>query len=852
MTFFILAAAIALADFETSLTLHPEHPGAQGSLVAEKGQWRLHYDFTNGGHGLGMIVTPRAPIWADTLTFEANHGSAQAMCVLVCDSTGQWLRKVAEAAPGKWRSYRCNLHTGWIGHWGGANDGVVHQPIRQFEINLDRAKKEKGPLEVGDSLVRNIGYEEIPADQRRKISGDGSVGVRYLVTDFRPGDVYSAGPRAFFRGDLQRRWDGGELEVDFARHDSVTLFNEIPIWGTPEELVLTVEAPVESAGLELALGCRSGGPLSRITCGRLRPPCKGSPVICQTFSVPWMMGEGWSVPGKEVISKRLMQVIVRRGTAAKKNLKIRLVSLEAVVRAGGAQPPIVAVPPKGEQMPQTLQVGFLNLGRAVRERATARIRLSDWQGHDLGVVEKAFPVIPQGARAFVSVALPKVPEYLNFVSYRCELLEAGRRDFDIAPFTTSWTRPLADAGLPEKNPDVVWGFGVYVHRSEDPYAYSSGYASPLFDNSLAVMEKRAAMAQAAGIKWERAEFKPGQANPARGQYDFSYWDKLFDILDRHGLSYLGLWSHYFPTYDKGYTQQCYDDYLDTLKVAAKRYRGRVTAWEIWNEPNIHFWSGPKDDYAKLLNATWDILKAEDPQNRVVGFSMAGLGLDFIDKYVAQGVKFDDISVHPYRGDPDERVFMADLASVTNRSRGTRTWLTEMGWPTGCDRLTYSEIVQAAYYARAYLTAAGCGAVHSIYGYDFVDDGFNVLERENNFGIIRRDFTPKPAYRGLAKVCRTFTKGKASLEPVPLREGGDIWIFRMGGQSAVWARHDTGLTIKMNGAARVSNLMDETLAEGVTETRVKIGPLKVVFLDRDIVSVAECALPGTGGCGPIEF
>jgi hypothetical protein len=39
-----------------------------------------------------------------------------------------------------------------------------------------------------------------------------------------------------------------------------------------------------------------------------------------------------------------------------------------------------------------------------------------------------------------------------------------------------------------------------------------------------------------------------------------------------------------------------DDYVRFLKLV-QHYKKEIKQWEIWNEPNIFFWQGPKDLYA---------------------------------------------------------------------------------------------------------------------------------------------------------------------------------------------------------------------------------------------------------------
>lgn len=49
-----------------------------------------------------------------------------------------------------------------------------------------------------------------------------------------------------------------------------------------------------------------------------------------------------------------------------------------------------------------------------------------------------------------------------------------------------------------------------------------------------------------------------------------------------------------------------------------RYKNRVHAWEIWNEPNLdEFWYKPPAEYARLLQVAWQAAKAADPNAIIV-------------------------------------------------------------------------------------------------------------------------------------------------------------------------------------------------------------------------------------------
>ena len=391
-------AFIPITNAWTGVNLHPEYKGATGTLTRVENGWNIHYDFTGGGHGMGMSVAPKSPIWARSIAFDARHGNGHAICLLMTDSAGQTFRKVARPAPNDWHRFVCDTRTGWGLHWGGPGDGEIRFPVRSFEINIDRfAKGSPGPTEIGDVQVKNIAYEEFSPEERvQNARYAGLPGVRYTITDFTPGDQFSAGPRAFYRGDFAGN-DGhaladGTLEVDFAREARLSIFNEIPIWGRPEEFLLTVEAPAEAAGAEFRLGVRMGKPLVFNSFGKLRKPVPGRSRIYQTLSMPGPGNAlGWGTPKKGAPglapSKRVMRIEVARGDAPARKFAFRLVRLEAVVPTwfGSVQAvPLLATPPTDATPPRQLTVGYLNLKPETRRGGEIRVRLRDWEGRDLG------------------------------------------------------------------------------------------------------------------------------------------------------------------------------------------------------------------------------------------------------------------------------------------------------------------------------------------------------------------------------------------------------------------------------------------------------------------------------------
>src|SRR5205807_6412065 len=87
-------------------------------------------------------------------------------------------------------------------------------------------------------------------------------------------------------------------------------------------------------------------------------------------------------------------------------------------------------------------------------------------------------------------------------------------------------------------------------------------------------------------------------------------------------------------------------------AAAKHFHGRHVIWEIWNEPNIQFWS-PKPDaqqYTTLALATCKGIRVAEPQATIVGPASSGFPWEFLETFLKSGVLhyLDAVSVHPYR------------------------------------------------------------------------------------------------------------------------------------------------------------------------------------------------------------
>jgi hypothetical protein len=221
-----------------------------------------------------------------------------------------------------------------------------------------------------------------------------------------------------------------------------------------------------------------------------------------------------------------------------------------------------------------------------------------------------------------------------------------------------------------------------------------------------------------------------------------------------------------------------DDYVAFARQAAQHFGPLgVHAYEIWNEPNISAFWQPRPDvaaYTAMLRGASAAIRSVDRQALIVtgGTSPAPDSggnispISFLRGIYANGGKsaFDVVAHHPYcwpalPGEsqtwsawyqmygtpPSLRSVMTD-----NGDAGKQIWATEFGAPTNGPAGSFvSEQVQAATVSRAFELFRSYKWAGPLFWYSQRDVGTDSSTREDFFGLLRSDFSPKPsldAYR----------------------------------------------------------------------------------------------------------
>ncbi|HKP20600.1 MAG TPA: hypothetical protein VJT68_03730 [Thermoleophilaceae bacterium] len=171
-------------------------------------------------------------------------------------------------------------------------------------------------------------------------------------------------------------------------------------------------------------------------------------------------------------------------------------------------------------------------------------------------------------------------------------------------------------------------------------------------------------------------FKAPGAEP-----DWGGLDQVIDLSKEHHVRVLGILLGSPDWADD-------DDYGRLSGLVAEHAGGAIDHWEIWNEPDGD-WSfdGTPEDYARMLSAAHDRIKAKAPADQVV---LGGLARphepDWLQRvFDTPGAdalhKFDIANVH-LRGSVDAVVRRYETFGSWLAERGFHgpLWVTELGYP----------------------------------------------------------------------------------------------------------------------------------------------------------------------------
>lgn len=326
--------------------------------------------------------------------------------------------------------------------------------------------------------------------------------------------------------------------------------------------------------------------------------------------------------------------------------------------------------------------------------------------------------------------------------------------------------------------------------------------APLMGESDTDLARDLDAIRASGAGWIRVGSDWSIIEGTRGAFNWASTDRVVDAARARGLQVLGLvlftprWAQ-DPSVPAGNTHgrpASATAFGTFAGQAAAHFAGRISNWEIWNEPNLSSFFAPRVDapfYTSMLSASYSAIHAALPGATVMSGGLAPAGdttdgsatspLTFLTQMYAGGAhtSMDAVAMHPYCYPA-----MADDASTaswnafyrlrnmhdvmaSNGDGAKKIWLTEFGAPTatvqtGIGPVVINEQTQASMISNGVASARTLPYVGPTFVYTIRDYGTGNADPEQNYGMLRTDFSAKPAYAALQSAAAT-----ASSTPPPV-------------------------------------------------------------------------------------
>lgn len=341
---------------------------------------------------------------------------------------------------------------------------------------------------------------------------------------------------------------------------------------------------------------------------------------------------------------------------------------------------------------------------------------------------------------------------------------------------------------------VVWALSICL-PPETAFGAAPGAVPDLTWGRAAAADQQRTIdwLKHSGARWVRLNVEWRQAEPAapRGEvhsYDswtLRHYDRAVELASRAGFKII-VDAYGTPPWasESGAANAPPRDparYAQFLGSLTERYRGRVQAYEVWNEPNLdRFWRWSPQapaEYVSLLKPSYAAVKRADPNARVVFGGVSDNDYEYVEKAYEAGAKghFDVMATHPYtrcgttppedtggvKPVPNDRFpayrELHDL--MVSRGDDKPIWFTELGWNTSavvCEPGAgqwyggVSEATQAAFLKRAFEYIESDPYVEVATWYGFRNNVWSQPrddpeDPQARYGLLRTDFSPKPAY-----------------------------------------------------------------------------------------------------------
>lgn len=284
-----------------------------------------------------------------------------------------------------------------------------------------------------------------------------------------------------------------------------------------------------------------------------------------------------------------------------------------------------------------------------------------------------------------------------------------------------------------------------------------------FDNYIQYMGET-------GVGYARLQSGWAKSEPKKGKYNFAWIDHQVDGLLEQGIHPWICLCYGNPIYtDNGKDLNAklfgdgpvMDAWLKYVREVVKRYKGKVTMYEVWNESDGA--KGPDgkigtnwNEYALLFVRTAKVIREEDPEVKIAAFGAFSISKDYFEKGLAKIKELggtdlvDYVTYHAYWANPD--TICESVQKLVDDCRkfnpNTRVLQGESGCPAQLEyrhalpNKEWTEYSQVKWDLRHTLLNFSMGIPSSVFTMVDLDYGW----MQQSFGLIRTNGVGEPVYK----------------------------------------------------------------------------------------------------------
>jgi hypothetical protein len=269
-------------------------------------------------------------------------------------------------------------------------------------------------------------------------------------------------------------------------------------------------------------------------------------------------------------------------------------------------------------------------------------------------------------------------------------------------------------------------------------------------------------------QWKYAETTKGQLSIPGA------WNAFVNRSISSGITPLLILDYgnkFYDNGDKPLSPEAIQGFVNYAKFVVGHFKGRVKYYEVWNEWDANAGgtrNGTPAGYAALVSAVVPAIKAIDPNCVVLvgAGTMGSIRSGWLQKIAALGAfrNADGVAVHAYfympgpgvlanRNPEQYAVWISQLHDQVMTAAGRNPlnfYVTEIGWPTYSGPGGVSQEEQMEYFQRTIYLSSTLPFIKGLWWYDLVDDGPDPTDKENNFGLLTVNGTPKAAVKVVNK------------------------------------------------------------------------------------------------------